>query len=179
MEGCAHYDQALALYDPAQHPSLATRFGQDVGVAILSYRSWALWMLGYIEAAFIDLDQAIKDARKIGHAATLAYALFHASITHLCSRNYAAAKAEVDEAVASADEKGMLFWKNFGMILAGWCLAVTGEAADAIRPFSVGLAAGHRSAGGTALTTLYLPRLALAYAELADSMTLGAASVRR
>ena len=27
----AHYDQALALYNPIEHRPLATRFGQDVG----------------------------------------------------------------------------------------------------------------------------------------------------
>ena len=27
----AHFDQAIALYDPAEHRPLATRFGQDVG----------------------------------------------------------------------------------------------------------------------------------------------------
>ena len=44
-EGRAHLDQALALYDPEEHRPLATRFGQDVGVAILSFRSLALWIL--------------------------------------------------------------------------------------------------------------------------------------
>ena len=34
-EGRAHYDQAIALYDPAEHRPLATRFGQDAGVAVL------------------------------------------------------------------------------------------------------------------------------------------------
>ena len=29
-EGRAHYDQAIALYDPVEHRPLATRFGQDV-----------------------------------------------------------------------------------------------------------------------------------------------------
>ena len=38
-EGRAHYDRAIALYNPAEHRPLATRFGQDVRVAILSYRS--------------------------------------------------------------------------------------------------------------------------------------------
>ena len=38
-EGRAHFDQAIALYDPAEHRPLATRFGQDVEVAILSCRS--------------------------------------------------------------------------------------------------------------------------------------------
>ena len=74
-QGRAHYDQAIALYDPAEHRPLATRFGQDVRVAILSYRSWALWMLGYPEAALADADHALKDAREIGQAATLMYAL--------------------------------------------------------------------------------------------------------
>ena len=76
-EGRAHLDQAIALYDPAEHRPLATRFGQDVRVAILSYRSWALWLLGYPEAALADADHALKDAREIGQAATLMYALCH------------------------------------------------------------------------------------------------------
>ena len=59
-EGRAHYDQAIALYDPAEHRPLATRFGQDVRVAILSYRSWALWLLGYPEAALADADHALR-----------------------------------------------------------------------------------------------------------------------
>ena len=43
----AHYDRAIALYDPSEHRPLATRFSHDIGVSILSYRSLALWMLGY------------------------------------------------------------------------------------------------------------------------------------
>ena len=74
-EGRVHFDQAIALYDPAEHRPLATRFGQDTRVAILSYRSLALWLLGYPEAALADAEHALKDAREIGQAATLMYAL--------------------------------------------------------------------------------------------------------
>ena len=35
VQGRAHFDQAIALYDPAEHRPLATRFGQDAGVTIL------------------------------------------------------------------------------------------------------------------------------------------------
>ena len=117
--GRAHYDQALALYDPAEHRPLATRFGQDVGVAILSYRSLALWLLGYPEAALADADHALKDAREIGQAATLMYALHHASFTHIYCGNYATANAQLDELVALADEKGALLWKALGMLIQG------------------------------------------------------------
>ena len=37
----AHLDRAIALYDPVEHRPLATRFGQDVGAASLSWKSLA------------------------------------------------------------------------------------------------------------------------------------------
>ena len=64
--GRAHLDRALALYDPTEHRPLATRFGQDVGVATLRFRSLALWLLGYPDAALADANHALKDAREIG-----------------------------------------------------------------------------------------------------------------
>ncbi len=70
--GRGHLDQAIALYDPAEHRPLATRFGQDVGVAALIFRSWALWLLGYPDAALRQAEDALKMAREIGQAATLA-----------------------------------------------------------------------------------------------------------
>ena len=93
-EGRRHFDQAIALYDPAEHRPLTTRFGQDVGVAILSYRSWALWLLGYPEAALRDADDALKNAREIGQAATLMFALNYAVVPHTLCGNYAAAAAQ-------------------------------------------------------------------------------------
>jgi hypothetical protein len=56
-----HFDRAIAFYDPGAHRRLATRFGQDLRVAILSYRSFALWMLGYPEAALADTEHALKE----------------------------------------------------------------------------------------------------------------------
>jgi len=113
-EGRAHLDQAVALYDPAEHRPLAMRFGVDASVAILSYRSWALWSLGYPGAALADVEQALKYARATGHAATSIFALFHASVTHICCAKYATVKAETDELVALVDEKGAFFGKPMG-----------------------------------------------------------------
>ncbi len=132
-ESRVHYDQAIALYDPAEHRPLATRFGQDVGVVVLSYRSWTLWLLGYPEAALADADRALKDAREIGQAATLMYALAHATRTYFWTGNYAAANTLVEEVVALADEKGASAWKAFGMMHQGSLLALTGQASNAVR----------------------------------------------
>src|SRR5215467_13068776 len=164
-EGRAHLDSAIALYDPAEHRPLATRFGQDIRVAALSYRSWALWMLGYPEAALADTSHALRDAREIGQAATLMYALVHALVVHIQCGNYPTTKAEADELVALADEKGALFWKALGMSVQGCILALTGKAADAAQLITSGITV-LRSTGSTLWMPLHLSYLARAYTEL-------------
>jgi predicted ATPase len=164
-QGRAHFERATALYDPAQHRALATRFGADTGVSVLSYRSLALWYLGYPETALADADHALKDAREIGQAGTLMYTLWHASITHICCGKYAAANVQLDELVALADEKGAPFWKAFGMMSQGWVLARTGNASDAIKMLTSGITA-YRSTGSTLFLPFYLSYLAHARAEL-------------
>jgi predicted ATPase len=72
-EGRAHFDQALALYDPAAHRPLAARFSTDNRVVVLSCRSLALWTLGYPDSALADAEHALGDAREIGQAATLMF----------------------------------------------------------------------------------------------------------
>jgi predicted ATPase len=164
-EGRAHYDRAIALYVPAEHRPLATRFGQDVRVSTLSFRSLALWVLGYPEAALVDTEHALKDAREIGHAATLMYALGHASMTHLQCGNYAAANAEANELIALADEKGSVQWKAFGMTNRGCVLALTGKASNAIQMISSGFNV-LQPTGATLFVPMDLSYLASAYAEL-------------
>ena len=93
MEAMPHYDSAITFYDPAEHRPLAMRFGVDARVAILSNRSWALWLLGYPEAALADMDQALKHAREIGQAPTLMYALLHVSVPYIHCGRYAIATA--------------------------------------------------------------------------------------
>jgi predicted ATPase len=162
-EGRAHFDQAIALYDPAEHRALATRFGQDPRVATLCLRSWALWSLGYPEAALADADQALADAREIGQAGTLMVALTYVTTTYVFCGNYAAANPLVDELVALAGEKGTVQWKAWGMMNRGFVSGLTGKAL--VDTITSGIAAW-RSTGATVHVTLHVLNLARAYAEL-------------
>jgi class 3 adenylate cyclase/predicted ATPase len=164
-EGRAHFNRAIALYDPAEHRPLATRFGADIGVTILSSRSWALWMLGYPEAALADIDQAIKDARDTGQAAALMHALNFTLHPLIHCGNYAAANALLDELVALAEEKGAVFWKARGMLLQGSLLALTGKASEAVLMITSGVTAT-RSTGATGRLLIHLGDLARAHADL-------------
>jgi tetratricopeptide (TPR) repeat protein len=167
VEGRAHYDQALALYDPNEHRSLTTRFGQDVGVVILSFRSWTLWLLGYPEAAGADIEAALKNARDSGHAATLMYALFNATRINIYFGNHSRANEFGAELVVLADEKRSPNWKALATINKGLALAVNGNELDAIKMFTSGMAA-YQSIGSTLFGSQHLSYLASAYAEVSQ-----------
>jgi hypothetical protein len=132
-QGRVHFDQALALYNPAEHRPLLTRFGQDVRVAILFQRSLCLWLLGYPDAALLDAADALGDAREIGHAATVTYALLFTWFTHIFCGNCSTATAQSDEIVALANEKGSVLWNACGVVVQGCVAASTGRASDANR----------------------------------------------
>ena len=158
VDGKEHYDRALAIYDPAEHRPLTTRSGRDVGVALLASRSASLWQLGYHEASRNDTERALKNARENGQATTVMYALFAASNNHIRWGNYAAANAQVEELIASADESGALYWKALGTIMRGSLSVLTGKASDAVRSITSGITS-LRSAGAT----LYEPHYLVAF----------------
>ena len=164
-EARVHIDRAIALYDPAKHRQLATRFGQDVRVALLFYRSLALWPLGYPEEALADADRAIRDAREIGQAASLMAALTLTSLSHVHCGSFAIANAQLDEAITLANETGALFWKVGGMLVQGCLFAITGKASDAVRTITSGLSSW-RATGTTVWMPTYLSYLTRAHAEL-------------
>jgi len=163
--GRAHFDMAIALYDPVEHRPLATRFGADTRGVVLCWRSLSLWVLGYPEAALADADYAVADAREIGQAATLMFTLANTSYVHTCCGNYDEASARVGEVVDLADEKGGSLWKAHGLILQGSLLALSGKSSDAVRLLASAMTA-HRSMGATLMIPWYSSYLARAYADL-------------
>ena len=165
VEGRALFDQAIALYNPLEHRRLVTRFGQDGRVSGLSFRSIAAWMLGYPEAALSDADNATRDAREIGQAATLMFALQVTLVTLILCGKYSMANANVEELITLAGEKGTLYWKAEGMLLQGCLFARTGKTSDAIDTITSWIAA-FRSTGATWLIPTYLLFLASAHVEI-------------
>jgi predicted ATPase len=165
VNGRAHLDRAITLYDPTEHRPLATRFGQDVGAATLSWKSLASWLLGYPQAALADTEQALKVAREIGHFATLMYVLNFSAWTHIHCGNYAATNALIDEFSALKDQTGSVFWGAWGMMQRGCLFALTGKASDAVQTITSGVTA-MRSTGTTMWMPFWLSYLARANAEI-------------
>jgi class 3 adenylate cyclase/predicted ATPase len=165
VEGRAHLDRGVALYNPIEHRSLAARFGQDPRASTLAFRSLALWVLGYPEAAFADIHRALKEAHEIDQAGTLLYTLAVASRTFVAAGKYAEATSIAEELVTLANEKGAVLWKALGMADKGCIMALTGKALDGVQTMTPGIAT-FRSTGATFSLPLYLSYLARAHAEL-------------
>jgi len=161
VAGKAHYDRALAIYDPAEHRPLTTPSGRDLRVALLSFRSNCVWHLGYPAASRNDAERAVKNAREIDHAATLIYALGRVATSYTFCRDYAAAHAQLDEFIALADERG----KALENLARGKLFALTGNASDAVRAITSGMTS-LRSTGAALYEPWHLWHLAMAYADL-------------
>jgi predicted ATPase len=163
-QGRMHLDRAVALYNPATADH-ARRFGIDTRVSALCYRSLALWMLGYPDAALADAAQALRIAREIGHAAVLMFALGHVPRTYVHCGDYAAASALANELIFLANEKKALFWKAAGMIFQGGLFVLTGKAADAVETITSGVTALLHTGATTGMPPT-VSNLATAYGEL-------------
>ena len=152
----------------------------------LCHRGIDLWLLGYPDAARADIDRALSQAREFKHAATLMYALTYNSIVNALRRDIA--KAQPDELIALAGEKGAVFWKASGGLVKSWLFLLTGRASEAVTSFSSAIAMS-RSTGATIFVPLFLSMLGSAFAELrqfdqarrciGEAMALGEASGER
>ena len=165
LEARAHYDLALTMYDPAEHRQLAMQFGADRRVVPLARRSALLWILGYPDAARSDVDQALSEARQIGQAATLMYALNHVAFALFQCGDYQRASTLADECTTLAEEKGAIFSKAFGMLNQGCVHALSDNHSEAIQLITSGLVA-RQATGATVWNSISFSYLARAYAHV-------------
>ncbi len=160
----AHFDTAIALFDPMEDKQ-ETRYGGDHWSTALAARAAALWTLGYPDAAQADTAQGLLFARKFGHTLTLGNNLIFAAWTHFCCGCFATAKAQADETVALADQKGEPFYKAFGLLMQALSSSAEGDAESAVMRMTSTLA-DYRASGATLLTAHILSYLANACAKL-------------
>ena len=136
-----HLDRAVALYVPEEHRSLATRFGQDIGVAALIYRSVVLYRLGYPEKAVRDGDEALRSARDLGQAGTLVYAVGLGALLEILCGRFGVAEARVEELLALSEKHGLQLWRGMGGLLRGCIFAVTDRVDQATQLIGSGVSA--------------------------------------
>ncbi|MSQ48363.1 MAG: hypothetical protein EXR78_08290 [Deltaproteobacteria bacterium] len=123
----SHFEEGMAVYNPAHHRSLAKTYSQDPWVACRSYSAHVLWLLGYRDQALTRVQEALHYARELGHPFSEAFALHDEMFIHQLSDNASAVCAEVEVLLAFAREHGFQHWELAAHGLRGWALAREGE----------------------------------------------------
>ena len=164
----AHLEQGIALYDRQQHHHLAFHYGLDLGVWCLAYGAWPLWLLGYPEQALQRSREALTLARKLAHPFSLAHTLYYMAYLHYFRREWQAAQAQAEAAMALASEKRFPQMVAVGMITRGWALAMQGQGREGIAQLQQGMAA-FRAAAGDLDRPRYLAHLAEAYGQVGQT----------
>lgn len=127
VAGCDHTTRGLALYDPAEHGALWTRFGHDPGVAHGLYRAWSLVLLGHLDQAEAAAYGALDLARAHKHPTGIAFALTYLGIVENHRGDYASALAHADEARRLSADHSMALWAAMSLIQRGWALIGLGD----------------------------------------------------
>jgi predicted ATPase len=152
-------EQAISIYDPERHASMAILYGQDSGVICRSQAAFCLWFLGYPDQAVKKNNEALGLARKLSHPYSLAATLdFSAWVNQLLQDSQIAQK-HAEEAIALSTEHEFVFWLLTGMILRGWALAAGNKVDEGLGMMQQGIA-GYRATGAGVCLPYYLGLLA-------------------
>jgi predicted ATPase len=156
------FEQSIALYDPAQHRSLAYLFGHDQGVASLLNLGLALWLLGYPEQAIRRSEEAIELVRPIRHVNSQAYALYFSAMNYQFRRDPQRARERAEAAIALSAEQELAQWSAWSMPIGGWAMAAHGQTGEGIARIREGLDAA-QAIRAEMFRSYYLCLLAEAY----------------
>ena len=160
--------EALAMYYSEGLRSISLEKAQDLSVDASLYRAWTFQALGRYDAAKASIEKAVSDAREIGHAFTLMYALHGLAWFHLkWTDDYPLAESATDEVCRLAEAEGAEFWIASAAIQRGALRSITDEPAAAVDAVRSGIAAW-RAVGATIALPLFDTFLARACARNGD-----------
>jgi class 3 adenylate cyclase/predicted ATPase len=158
----AHLEQAIALYDPHQHRTLALHYSLDPKVGCLAFGAVALWMLGYPEQAVQRSQEAVTLAHELAHPFCLAFAQCWAAAQQQLLRESHAAQGQAEATMTLSAAHGFQNYLTAGMVLRGWALATQGQRAEGLAQMHQGLQ-DWRSTGAEQAVAWYLGLLAEGY----------------
>jgi predicted ATPase/class 3 adenylate cyclase len=163
-----HLERGMTLYEPGQHRSLASLYGQDQGVICRSWAALALWCLGYPDQALRRSREALTLVQELAHPFSRAYALCFAGMFCQLRREVQAAQERATAEMALCTEQGFALYLARGRILGGWTMAEQGQGAEGLAQMHQGLAA-YQATGAKVFRPYYLAFLAEAHGKVGQA----------
>lgn len=134
-----HLERGISLYDEGRRQDYAAPVVGDPRVVMRTYLSLALLTQGKLDAANVQTEMLLGEARSLGQMWTLAQALYHAAYCAFQTGAPSSAMAYLEELDAVVQEFGFLYFDALGTCLRGWCLAAEGETEFGIQEARRGL----------------------------------------
>lgn len=124
-----HFEQSLALYEPAQHGFLAFLHGRDPGILCRFNIAMILWFRGVPEQARTHLEAALTWAQELAHPLTQIVTLNAAVwIHHFCVSHEAGPILEYYEALGRLGiEHDIPLAQETHLIMGGWIQVMQGQ----------------------------------------------------
>ena len=110
-------ERALAEFVPERDGDARRLDGQATAAAILAS---VVWHLGEVERAGLLIQQAIRRARELGHAATLVNVLLWNAFLEIRRGDAAATRLAADASIKLAEEYGLNLYAVSGQACAYW-----------------------------------------------------------
>ena len=146
----ASLEEVIGLYDLAAHAQLFRYAATDPNATGLAYLGYVLLFLGYPDQALMRAEVAIRQARQLAHAPTMAHCLSLKARQASILGDEARLAQWVQELRALTQEHGYPQWSAYVPIYEGQLQLARGEARAAVTLMRQGLDA-HRETGATLL----------------------------
>jgi class 3 adenylate cyclase/predicted ATPase len=142
-------EQGLALFKPADRTYYATLTPQDGRVLMLCFLSNALAAMGYVDQALDSAEDAIAEARRLGHSYTLAIALAFSLPQHYiggwAAHSPSEALRRIKELEVLSTQHGLSSFRGNAIVWRGSCLAALGHPLQGVEVIKQGIAATRAS----------------------------------
>ena len=161
----SHLEQAIALYDPQQHSSLAFTYGEQAGVPTRGFAAHALWYLGYPDQALEAIHKALSIAAELPHPWSVVMINVFAAWLHAYRREFHLVRQPAEKALKLAIEQQLAFFVGHATVLEGWARVRQGEGEQTIADIRRGIAA-YRATGAELESSYWFALLAEACATV-------------
>jgi class 3 adenylate cyclase/predicted ATPase len=141
LPALTHFEQTLALYDPAYCASPVYWAGPDTRVVCRVLIALILLLQGHPDRALVRGREALAAAYELGHAFTTTNASYVTCWLHQMRRERRVVEERARALIRLATEHGLSAWVANGAILHGWAVGKGGEAETGIAELRQGLEA--------------------------------------
>jgi tetratricopeptide (TPR) repeat protein len=138
-EGLQHFDQVVALYDPAQHHSYIVRYAQNPRITTATTAVVAYWITGRADYALQRALETLEIAQGLNHDFSVVLALHCTAVVHLNRGDRDALRERAGALVERATRRNIAFYAALGRIQLGWLNVLDGHVDAGVAEMRAGL----------------------------------------